>query len=57
LDELKHDFDTWEPWLSKKVLAHIQGEQSTTAITKEPPVKNWRQLLQVRNTFWLSIFD
>jgi len=45
------------PWLSQKELAHIQGEQSTTAITNEPPVKNWRQLLQVRNTFWLSIFD
>ena len=39
------------PWLSDKELAHIQGEQSTTELSKEPPVKTWRQLLKVRNTW------
>ena len=39
------------PWISKKELAHIEGEKSVNEISNQPPVKTWRQLLQVRNTW------
>ncbi len=39
------------PWLSHKELAHIQGEQPLADLSNEAPVKSWRQLLQVRNTW------
>jgi len=39
------------PWISKKELDHIQGEQTANEISNEPPVKSWRELLQVRNTW------
>lgn len=39
------------PWISKKELDHIQGEPTANEISNEPPVKSWRELLQVRNTW------
>lgn len=39
------------PWLTKKELAHIEGETATAQITKDLPVKSGRQLLQLRNTW------
>ena len=39
------------PWVSKKELAYINGDESTTNHLNEQPVKSWRQLLQVRNTW------
>lgn len=39
------------PWLTNKELAHIQGEQAAIENNKEAPVKTWRQLLEVRNTW------
>jgi ACS family hexuronate transporter-like MFS transporter len=39
------------PWISKNELTHIQGEHTANEISNEPPVKSWRALLQVRNTW------
>ncbi len=38
-------------WISNEELAHIEGDKSATQINNEQPVKSWRQLLQVRNTW------
>ncbi len=39
------------PWISKKELAHIEGDNASAVITNDTTVKSWRQLLQVRNTW------
>lgn len=39
------------PWLSDKELIHIQGENQATDNNHDAPVKTWRQLLKVRNTW------
>jgi len=39
------------PWLSDKELIHIQGENQATDNKHDAPVKTWRQLLKVRNTW------
>lgn len=39
------------PWISKKELAHIEGDNASAVISNDTTVKSWRQLLQLRNTW------